>query len=83
MSLEEHTLKHIFLDEKQRSTLLNALKAAEDIYSQDALDVENVPGHARLSEQFKRQAMQASAMYDMIEQASDIELVSDGLQRVA
>ena len=72
-------MKHLFLTETQRWTILNALQTAAHAYQIE----QHRPCNEPLAKQFERQVDDALVLYDLIEQASDIELVSDGLRRVS
>lgn len=59
------------LTEHDRALLANALRAAASVYLDDAAAPDGIP---RLAAQFERQAAEARALAERIEQAERIEI---------
>ena len=63
----------MILTASQTSTLLHALRVAEQTYREDAAAM-HAGGQERIAKQFDQQIADASALHDLIEEASHVAL---------
>ncbi len=65
------------LTEDKIATMQGALELARDKYRGNAIGLREMPGHARLAEQFERQAEDCSTMLCALESLGDLDALNE------